>query len=70
MFLCACLSICLVFFCLFFVCLGYSRTNEHIFIKNVLWAGTGQRKKLLILVKDLDHILDIKNEFSEVPFLL
>ena len=50
--------------CLFFWCLDYSRTNEQIFIK-ILWVGPGQRKKLLIFVKDVDHILDTKNhEFS------
>ena len=31
----------------------------------ILWVGPGQRKKLLIFGKDLDHILDTKNqEFS------
>ena len=59
MFMCAFLPI-----CLFFWCLDYSRTNEQIFIK-ILWVGPGQRKKLLIFVKDVDHILDTKNhEFS------
>ena len=60
-----------MFLCTFFVylsvcfwCLDYSRTNEHIFIK-ILWVGPGQRKKLLIFGKDLNHILDTKNhEFS------
>ena len=55
--------------CLFFKCLDYSRTNEQIFIKNVLWVGAGQRKKLPIWGKDLDHISDTKiHEYSEVPF--
>ena len=58
MFLCAFLSICLS---VCFWCLDYSRTNEQIFIK-ILWVGPGQRKKLLILGKDLDHILDIKKQ--------
>ena len=55
-------------FCLFvclFWCLDYSRTNEQIFIK-ILWVGPGQRKKLLIFGKDLDHIVDTKNH--EFPF--
>ena len=42
-----------------FWCLDYSRTNEQIFIKN-LSVGPGERKKLLIFGKDVDHILDTK----------
>ena len=42
-----------------FWCLDYSRTNEQIFIKN-LRVGPGERKKLLIFGKDVDHILDTK----------
>ena len=38
-----CLSICRSVFW----CLDYSRINEQIFIKNFLWVGPGQRKKLL-----------------------
>ena len=35
----------------------------------ILWVGPGQRKKLLIVGKDLGHILDTKNYvFSKVPF--
>ena len=30
-----------------FWCLDYSRINEQIFIKKILWVGPGQRKKLL-----------------------
>ena len=49
------------------MCFDYSRINEKIFIKNCLWVGAGQRKKLL--KKDLYLIFDIKiQEFSEVPF--
>ena len=43
------------------MCLDYPRTNGQIFIKIFLWVGPGQRKKLLIFGKDLDHILDTKN---------
>ena len=54
-----CLPICLGFFVC--ACLGYSKTNEQIFIKN-LWVEPDRRKKLL---KDLDLIMYTKNhEFS------
>ena len=62
-----------------FWCLDYSRTNEQIFIKN-LWVGPGERKKLLIFGKDVDHILDTKKSwifigpismyFNDFSFLL
>ena len=53
------------------VCLDYPRTNGQIFIKK-LWEGPGQRKKLLIFGKNLNHILDTKKngEFSKIPFLI
>ena len=55
MFLCVCL-----FVSEFFLCVDYSRSNEQIFIINFMWEDPGQRKKLLIFVKDMDHILDTK----------
>ena len=46
-----CVLVCLCV-CLFF--------GEQIFIKKILWEGPGQRKKLHILGKVLDHFLDKK----------
>ena len=63
----------MLFFLGFFWCLDYSRANEQIFIKKILWVGPGQRKELHVLTfgKDLNHILDTKiHEFSEVPFAM
>ena len=46
--LCFGVQIVCLFVCLsVFWCLGYSRINEQIFIKKILWVGPGQRKKLL-----------------------
>ena len=46
--LCFWVQIVCLFVCLsVFWCLDYSRINEQIFIKKLLWVGPGQRKKLL-----------------------
>ena len=59
----------------FFVCFNSltvtTKKNYPDFFFFFLWVGPGQRKKLLISGKDLDHILDTKNrEFSKIPFFM